>query len=103
MWTYSLFDYDPEGDGDEETWAAQLAAERWRTWDAGTGAWITLEGRRRRPWSLGGRCRITDATIVASSIGLLPMVKGSARVPKWAPQWPPNALGGTTMKRRCSS
>ena len=32
--------------------AAKLAAEGWRTWDAGPGPWITLKGRRLRRWSL---------------------------------------------------
>ncbi len=52
MFTYSLFDYDPERDGDEEAWAAKLAAEGWRTWEPGPGPWITLEGRQLRRWSL---------------------------------------------------
>lgn len=50
MWTYELF--DPERDGDEAERAAKLAAEGWRTWAAGLGPWITLEGRRLRRWSL---------------------------------------------------
>lgn len=50
--TYGLFDFDPERDGDEEAWAPKLAAEGWRTWDAGSGPWIELTGRRLRRWSL---------------------------------------------------
>ena len=52
MWTYGLFDFDPERDGDEEAWAAKLAAEGWRTWAAGAGPWIKLDGRLIRRWSL---------------------------------------------------
>jgi len=52
MFAYGLFDFDPERDGDEEAWAFKLAAGGWRTWAAGTGPWITLEGRRLRRWSL---------------------------------------------------
>ncbi len=52
VWTYSLFDYDPERDGDEEAWAAKLAVEGWRTWTPGPGPWIVLEGRTVRRWSL---------------------------------------------------
>lgn len=52
MWTYGLFDDDPEGDGDAEAVARNLAVQGWRTWDAGIGPWITLEGRRLRRWSL---------------------------------------------------
>ena len=52
MWTYAVHDYDPERDGDEEVWAASLAAQGWRMWEAGPGPWITLEGRRLRRWSL---------------------------------------------------
>ena len=37
VWTYGMFDYYPERDGDEEAWAATLAAEGWRTCEAGPG------------------------------------------------------------------
>lgn len=47
-----VHDYDPERDGDEQAWAAALAAQGWRPWDAGAGPSITLEGRRLRRWSL---------------------------------------------------
>ena len=52
VWTYGLFDYDPEPGDDEEEWARELAEQGWRTWTPGPGPWITLEGRRLRRWSL---------------------------------------------------
>jgi hypothetical protein len=52
VWIYTLIDYDPERGGDEEAWARKLAEQGWRTWDAGVGPWITLEGRQLRRWSL---------------------------------------------------
>ena len=52
VFTYALFDYDPERDGDEEEWARALADQGWRTWAAGSGPWIDLAGRRLRRWSL---------------------------------------------------
>ena len=60
MLVYSLIDYDPERDGDEETWARELSENGWRTWAAGSGPWITLEGRRLRRWSL--RREVQDRT-----------------------------------------
>jgi hypothetical protein len=54
VFTYTLLDYDPERDGDEEAWAADLAEQGWQMWEPGPGPWIKLEGRRLRRWSIRG-------------------------------------------------
>jgi len=51
---YSLFDFDPERDGEEEAWARAVAAEGWRTWHP-TGVWVTVGSRRVRRVSLRRR------------------------------------------------
>ncbi|GGL27798.1 hypothetical protein H9L10_03455 [Phycicoccus endophyticus] len=50
-WEYRLHDFDPARDGDEEEWAQARAAEGWQMW-ASPGAWVSIEGRRLRRWSL---------------------------------------------------
>lgn len=52
MWTYTLRDYDPEAGQTEEDWAREQAAEGWQMWDAGHGAWVHINGRRVKRWSL---------------------------------------------------
>ena len=62
VWTYGLFDFDPGRDGDEDAWAAKLAAESWQTWAAGRGPWIKLDGRLLRRWSLRREAAVVART-----------------------------------------
>ncbi len=54
-WQHGCLDYDPEADGDEESWARTVAADGWRTWHA-TGIWITVGNRRVRRWAVRRAC-----------------------------------------------
>ncbi|MBM6402161.1 hypothetical protein [Phycicoccus sonneratiae] len=55
-WQYTARQWDPERDGDEEQWAQTVAADGWRTWLDGPGAWTSIDGRRVRVWSLRRPC-----------------------------------------------
>ena len=52
MWQYTLRDYDPELVQPEDDWAREQAAQGWQMWDAGHGAWVDINGRRVKRWSL---------------------------------------------------
>lgn len=52
MWTYQIFDYHPETDGDEEAWAQHLADQGWRMWVPGPGPWVEVDNHRVRRWNL---------------------------------------------------
>jgi hypothetical protein len=52
MWRYTLVSWDPATDGPEHEWARKLAAEGWQMWDAGSGPWVEVNGRRVVRWSL---------------------------------------------------
>ncbi len=38
-WQHTTRDYDPDADGEEETWARAVADEGWRTWHP-SGVWV---------------------------------------------------------------
>jgi hypothetical protein len=42
----------PELGQSDEEWAREQAAEGWQMWDAGHGAWVDINGRRVKRWSL---------------------------------------------------
>ena len=52
MWTYGLFDYDPDLDGTEEEWASRMAEQGWQMWTPGRGQWVDVGGRHVRRWNL---------------------------------------------------
>ena len=56
-WQYSARTWDPDRDGDEEEWARRTAADGWRTWLEATGAWVRIDGRPVRVWSLRRPCQ----------------------------------------------